>query len=158
MDKLRWQEDATPLWDDETPERLATLFNKKFQSFLVSEFFSVEAERNDTFVQVRITLANRDGSMSYPIEALLPREGSKESDVEESALLLVDYLDVYWNEYLSAGRETFLPLDWSKHECEGQEFYLRGFVRNLSAEAQADALFREHGVGEYAIEGISPET
>jgi len=158
MDKLRWQEDATPLWDDETPERLATLLNKKFQSFLGNEGFAVEAERNDVFVQVRTTLAARDGTMSYPIEALLPRDGAKESDVEDLALLMVDYLDVYWNEYLSSGRETYLPLDWSKHGCDGQEFYLRGFVRNPTAEALADALFREYGVGEHAIESISPET
>ena len=158
MDKLRWQEDTAPVWDDETPTRLAVILGKKYQAFLRKEAFLIEAERNDEVVQVRTTLRASDGSLSYPVEGVLMRTARQESEVEELALLMVDYLDVYWNEYLSAGRETFVTLDWSRHECDGEEFFLRGFVRNLNAEADADALFRQHGTGEHFIEGISSET
>jgi hypothetical protein len=158
VNKLRWQEDTAPVWQDETTTRVEILLNKKYQSFLNGEAFDVEAEKNDEVVQVRTTLSSLDGKVIYPIEAVLVRSGQPEFEVENLAILLLDYLDTYWNEYITGGRDTFLPLDWSKYECEGEEFFLRGSVRDLSAESAADALFREHGTGEHHIEGISQET
>jgi hypothetical protein len=158
MLKLRWQQDTSPIWDDETLTRIESILNKKYRAFLRDEGFEVEGGKTDEVVQIRMTLARGDGTVIYPVEAILPRDSQEEAEAEELALLLVDYLDVYWNEYLSEGRETFLPLDWSRHECEGVEFFLRGFVRNLSAEAMAEELFRTHGTGGHLIEGISSET
>lgn len=158
MIKLRWEEDISPLWEDDTLERVAGLLDKKYRAFLKAEHFEIEGGRTSDAVQIRTTLAKNDGSVNYPVEAVLPLDPEQESEPDELALLLIDYLDVYWNEYLTGGRETFLPIDWSRHECEGEEFFLRGAVRNLSLEAQADALFRQHGTGGYDITDISSDT
>jgi hypothetical protein len=158
MDKLKWDDLAENVWEDDTVSRLEGVLDKKYRAFLKNERFKLEVGRTAEAVQVRTTLKKTDGTLAYPVEAVLPLKPEHEGEWEDLALLLVDYLDVYWNEYLTEGRDTFVHLDWARHECEGEEFYLRGFVRNLALENQADALLQEHGTGEHLIEKISQET
>lgn len=159
MQKLTFAtEGVNPVWPDETITQLVALLNKKHQPFLRDESFRVEAGADKAQVQLRITLARNDGSVAYPIEVIHVREPGVKEPSDALASLMLDYLDVYWFEYLGGDRDVFVPIDWSLHTCEGVDFYLRGFVRNLSLEEQADALFREHGTGGHDIEPITGET
>ena len=159
MKKMTYlDEGMKPVWEAEENAELARLLNKKFKPFIDGEHFRVESGVNKEQIQVKVTLSNSDDSFVYPIEAVFMRDPAVKFSTAEIAALMLDYLDVYWNEYLSGERDILLPLDWSEHGLEGAEFYLRGFVRNQSLEAQADALFKEHGFGGYDIEPISSET
>lgn len=150
----------TPVWDDALVAKLMALLNTKYRSLLDNERFVVESGFDAHQVQIKVTLERNDQSVFYPIELIHVRETPDNSatnapTVDELASLMLDYIDVYWQEYLSDGRDVFVPLAWDKHTCEGVEFFIRGFVRNRSLEQQADELFKKHGHGEHEIEPIS---
>lgn len=159
MNKLSYlEENVTPVLSAEAIHDAVVLFNKKHQAFLEAEAFSIEAGKSRTQVQMKITLTKNDGSVAYPIEAVHVVDPESKDSALHVVGLMLDYLDSYWSEYLTSDRDVLLPIDWSAHSHEGLEFFLRGFVRQLSLEAQADALFREHGMGAYDIEPISSES
>lgn len=158
MNKLRFEEKIKPLWDENTTEQIKSALQKKYLAFLNNEEFEVESGINKAQIQLKTTLRSKDGSVAYPVECVHIVEPSSELTSAEIGELLLDYLDVYWNEYLTLGRDVFIPLDWSKHECEGVEFYMRGFVRNIELESKADEILDQHGSGAFNIEPISSET
>ena len=173
MQKVKWQIDAEPAISANLQTSLEMALQKKYQVFLQNETFLLEAEVATDWVQVRTTLRNSDGTFLYPVEAivismraeenfpevsadLLARRPSKvDLDTNEKlALFAVDFLDSYWNEYLTQGRDTFLSLDWQENAFEGETVFVRGFSRNQKLESMADELFRLHGNGEYDIKPI----
>ncbi len=134
------------------------LLRKKYSPFLFDEEFLIESGRNREQVQVQVNLRKHDGSVEYPIECVYLVEPEQERGPEDVSYLMLDYLDVYWNEYLTNGRDTFFTIDWSRHSCEGVDFYVRGFVRNVHLEIEADKIFEEEGCGDHVIEKISSES
>ncbi len=146
------------VWSDETTASISELLEKKHSPFLEGEEFLVESGRNLDQIQIQINLRKKDGSIEYPIECVYPVDSANDRDPSDVAYLMLDYLDVYWHEYLSDGRDTFFPIDWSKHTCEGVEFFVRGFVRNVKLEREAEKLFEEEGYGDHVIEKISSES
>ncbi len=158
MKKLRFLESETkPLWDEKVIASVQELMAKKYLPFLNQERFMVEAGQDSDQVQLRVTLLRTDGTIAYPVECVYSYSESDRPDASEIGFLMLDYIDVYWNEYLSGGRETFIPLDWAKHSCEGESFFIRGFVRNLDLEEQAETLFEAEGHGDHEIHPISSE-
>lgn len=157
MKKLTYETGARPIWDEATVEKTEGLLNKKYLAYLDDEFFELQSGETRDQVQIKLTLVGKDRTIEYPIECVHVLRDDSEILNQEVAELMLDYLDVYWNEYLSGGRDVFVPLDWSQHTCEGVEFYMRGFVRHVHLERSADALLREHGHGAYDIEPIDAE-
>ena len=159
MNKLKFETaNVLPAWEDAQTESLTSKLNQKYQSYLTAEWFSLESSFNSTQIQLKTTLNKRDGSWSYPVELVHVREQGDELTVPEIAGLLLDFADVYWNEYLTNERDVYVNLDWTSHKYEEHELFIRGFVRNLGLENQADALLKEHGFGAYDIDPISSET
>lgn len=160
MNKLSFLEpgEVSPVWDEDFLTKVTGALNKKYISFLENETILVEAGFNKTQVQIKTTLKKNDDSVVYPIEAVYIVNPESKLTAPAVAELMLDYLDAYWNEYFTENRDVYVLLDWSKHECEGFNFYMRGFVRNQALENQADALLRQHGFGDYNIEPISSET
>lgn len=151
-----------PVWSKAEVEKINSLLNTKYQSLLTNEKFVVESGWDSQQVQIKVTLESKDQAVFYPIELIHVHESTEDQSAahtcyEEVASLMLDYIDVYWQEYLSDGRDVFVPLSWAKHTCEGVDFYIRGFVRNRSLEEQADELFRKHGHGDHEIEPISDD-
>ncbi|MEY4065210.1 MAG: hypothetical protein RIR26_1418 [Pseudomonadota bacterium] len=162
MEKLvyRSSESVKPVWNEAENKKISALLNMKYRALLDNEQFHVESGHDDNQVQIKVTLERRDHSVFYPIELIHvyeSRDDQNQISPDELAALMLDYIDVYWQEYLNDGRDVFVPLAWGKHTCEGIEFFIRGFVRNRSLEEQADELFRKHGHGEHEIEPISDE-
>ena len=162
MEKLvyRTERDVKPVWNEAEKRKISELMNIKYRAHLVEEQFNIESGFDENQVQIKVTLERNDKSVFYPIELIHVVEDRGENTTpaaEEIASLMLDYIDVYWHEYLNEGRDVFVPLAWGKHICEGVEFFIRGFVRNRSLEEQADELFRKHGHGEHEIEPISDE-
>jgi hypothetical protein len=162
MEKLvyRSHESMKPIWSEAETKKISALLNMKYRALLDNEQFQVESGHDDNQVQIKVTLERSDKSVFYPIELIHvfeAREEQSQVTPDELAVLMLDYIDVYWQEYLNDGRDVFVPLAWGKHTCEGIDFFIRGFVRNRSLEEQADELFRKHGHGEHDIEPISDE-
>ena len=140
MEKLAYRsgKELKNVWSEVESKKISALMNMKYRTLLDKEQFQV----------------------FYPIELIHVIENREEQPpqtADEIASLMLDYIDVYWQEYLNDGRDVFVPLAWGKHVCEGVEFFIRGFVRNRSLEEQADELFKKHGHGEHEIEPISDE-
>lgn len=162
MEKLvyRNEDSIKKVWEDSHTEKISSLMNTKYRTLLEDETFQIESGYNDQQIQIKVTLERNDKSVFYPIELIFVPESREEitpQSADEIASLMLDYIDVYWQEYLNEGRDVFVPLAWGKHTCEGIEFFIRGFVRNRSLEEQADELFRKHGHGDHEIEPISDE-
>ena len=164
MEKLVFFETAElmPVFDQENCGRISNYLQKRFASFLDKESFSVVAGYKNDQIQLTLTLRNKDDSFFYPVEAVFVYdEGVEEKERpphEDIALIMLDYLTMYFEEFLADGRNVFLPLNWSVHQSEDLTFFLRGFTRNLKLEQDADALLAKHGHGEHAIESITSET
>ena len=90
-------------------------------------------------MQVAIVLHNSDDSFHYRLEARVDLKATPLEPIEARDLAL-DFLDWYLGEYLDAGRDLFLPLDWEPYSFGEHEVQARGEIRNLKLEAQADDL------------------
>jgi hypothetical protein len=158
MKKLSYLEHhkLTPLWSEEESSRIKMSLNKKHAAFLEKEEFSLEAGSSEYQIKMRLSLDKIDKSVVYPIECVYAK--TRTGQETSIASLMLDYLDIYWTDYFAEDRSIFIPVDWSLHEFENVHFYLRGFVRYLKLENQADAFLQRHGHGEYFISPISSET
>jgi hypothetical protein len=160
MEKLSFPsfEQLMPVWDQDENNKIVNLLNKKHSAYLDDETFELLSGSNKEQVQIKVCLKKNDNSVIYPIEVICNREDHPDLKPDEIARVILDYLDSYWYEYFSEERDLFVPLDWSGHAFEGVRFFLRGFVRNLGLETQADILLKEHGYGEHEILPISSES
>ncbi|MES2614870.1 MAG: hypothetical protein V4591_05595 [Bdellovibrionota bacterium] len=148
----------TPVWGEAESTKIVNLLNTKYFVYFNKESFEIEAGFNKVQVQIKISLKKNDNSFLYPVELLCMYEDYSHLKPEEVAQIMLDYIDTYWFEYFSDDRNVFVPLDWSQHQCENICFFLRGFIRHVSLEMQADSLLREHGYDEREICPISSET
>ena len=160
MQKLSYlsSEKLNSFWTDEEIVNIKKLLNKKHLVYLENEEFIIESGSTKEQIQIKVSLIKSDKSNCYPIECVFVKETDNEFKETEIAFKMLDYLDIYWANYFSEERNIFIPLDWSAHEFEGVQFYMRGFVRNLQLENDADEFLTKYGYGEYEIHSISSET
>lgn len=119
--------------------RLSQLMNKKYGGLIRDRSFSCHASRNGDVIEATVTLANKDRSYCYPVEGRLMLSSNSLEPVA-AALFLIDYIDVYFDEYLRDGGDALLPIDWADFEHDGVGLQVRGQVLNLKLEAEADRL------------------
>ncbi len=164
MEKLSFfaPEELTSIFDSKDCQQIVKYLDKKFAPFLNDEKFEISSGYKNDQVQLTMILRKSDDSFFYPIESVFVYDETvDESDrpaPEDLALVMLDYLTIYFEEFLGENRQVFLPINWSVHQSEDLTFFLRGFTRNLKLEQDADALLVKHGHGEHAIESISAET
>lgn len=112
---------------------------QKYSRFLMGRKITLVPKLNNKTVLVTMTLASPDLSFYYPIESYLDYENEK-LDKKEAMKFLIDYIDLYLEEYFDEEEDLFLPLDWSKFSYEDKVFYMKGQKRNLKLEQEADKL------------------
>jgi hypothetical protein len=122
---------------DTAKEKLVDLLTRKYRSYIGGKFFTVNAEPHMGGVAVSVILRNQSRSYFYPVEARI-RHGEANLTETEAALFLVDYIDVYFDEFFRAGGEVYLPIDWADFTYGGKTFQLRGQILNLELEQMAD--------------------
>jgi len=150
--------EMTTIFSQEESGKICEHLNAKFGSFLNGESFKLESGHKGDQHQIRLTLANQDQSFFYPIEAIYVRDDENKSlPADDIGLLIIEYLILYFEEFLSEERNVYLPIDWSVHHSDEITFFVRGFIRNLKTEKMADALLAQHGHGEHTIAPISTE-
>ena len=160
MQKLSFHsfDQLKPVWDMDESHKIVDVLNTKHSVYLDGEGFEFESGFNKDQIQIKVCLKKNDKSVIYPIEIICVYDEYSHLKVQEISHIIMDYIDFYWSEYFMDERNLFVPLDWGRYECEGITFFLRGFVRNLSLEMQADAFLKECGPGEHEIAPISSET
>lgn len=133
------------LFQENEAMELAKLMLKKHELFLDQRSFDIFAHQEDDFAIVKVVLSNADNSFYYPVEARVDyhKEGL---GLKEAFEFLIDYIDLYFEDYLSDAEELFLPIDWAEFEYDAIKFQMRGQVRNLDLEQMADRILEENVV------------
>ena len=123
---------------------LAEIMVKKYRIAMKDRSFSIRASVQDKGVYVTIILSNKDQSYYYPVEARMMFD-AEEMEPREAALFLIDYIDVYFEEYLyEEDEQIYLPIDWSDHEYEAINLQIRGQILNQKLDAMADEWLISH--------------
>lgn len=130
-------ETASAVIGTEQKRVLAEMLERKYGAWLDKRYFEVDAHLEGPAIYVKVTLKTADKSYVYPIEArmLYADQGLK---MDEARDFLIDFVDAYLQEYLSAGEETYLTIDWSDYNCDGVELQMRGQIFNEKLEELAD--------------------
>lgn len=118
---------------------LSAMLERKHGGHLGNRFFVVETDQDGSTINLKVTLRDAKGTFVYPVEARMSLE-DQDLTAAKARDFLIDYVDVYFDEYLSHGEDTFLPIDWSDFECDGFELQMRGQILNLHLEKMADDL------------------
>ena len=122
-------------------EVIAAAMQTKYSSFLGDRRFRVEATGAGDEAQVLVALTSPDKSFHYPIEG---RMNAKDEGltVKAAGMFLLDFIDVYFEEFLTRDGDTYLPIEWAAFECEGKTIHLKGQVLNLKLEDMADEILK----------------
>lgn len=120
---------------------IAAAMQTKYSSFLGERRFKVEATGPADEAHVIVALASPDKSFHYPIEG---RMNAKDEGlaVKAAEMFLLDFIDVYFEEYLTRDGDTYLPIEWAAFECEGKTIHLKGQVLNSMLEQMADEILK----------------
>lgn len=123
-------------------QELAQILNFKYAAFLSERRLKISTEIDgSSTVFVEVLLENDNQSFYYPIEA---RIDAKEQNLSphDAALLLIDYIDFYLDEYFKEEEQVFFNIDWQEYTFDGINFQIRAQVRNLYHEKLADQLLQ----------------
>lgn len=122
--------------------KVLSLLHDRHKAALRDETFTLEAVREHGDVLVTLTLAKRDQTQVYTMQAVISRDKYSALSEEQALDLTIDFLDWYVGEYLREDRDVFLPLDWKMHVFGDLEVMARGEVRNAFLDDAADAWLR----------------
>lgn len=118
---------------------LARTMERKYASSLGDRNFYITVQGVSDGILATVLLANASGSFHYPVEGRI-QSGQKGFSDEDAALFLVEYMDGYFEDYLTRDSDLFLPIDWNDFESDGRTFQLKGQILNLELEKMADAI------------------
>lgn len=113
---------------------LLKVLHSKYASFLNGRFFELESHSDKDQVWVCLLLRNHSNQFYYPVEGRMSSDKTFSS--KEAALHILDYMDLYFDEYLKD--DVLLPIDWGKHHFEGRELELKGQIFDKKKEQLAD--------------------
>ena len=121
---------------------LAKAMDRKYQIYLDDRFFEIKNAPEGEGVLVTTILRNKDDSYHYPVSArMLHKEEALE--LRKAAAFLIDYIDSYFEDFLTTMESTYLPIDWVNMDYDGLAFQIKGQILNLKAEQMADQLLQE---------------
>lgn len=120
-------------------KELGHMLEKKHAMYLEGRSFSVTSELNKDVLKVNVVFSNDDKSFYYPIQTRMNVK-AEEMAVKDAAMLLVDYVDLYLDDYFEEAEALNIPIDWSDFEYDAVKFQMKGQVINRLVEAQADML------------------
>ena len=118
---------------------IASVMERKYTSFVGDRSFQATAKKDARGVYATVTLANGSGSYFYPVEGRIAHV-DHEMNNRDAVLFLLNYIDLYFEEYFREGGDVYLPIDWSNYDYEGVQLQLKGQILNLEVERMADAI------------------
>jgi hypothetical protein len=120
---------------------LASLMCEKYTIYLDERTFHIEAKDDGAGVRVKTVLNNKDDSYYYPVEARMMHV-KENLEPRKAVLFLINYIDGYFEDYLTEMESTYLLIDWSDVEYEGVDFQIKGQVANRKIDLMADDLIK----------------
>jgi hypothetical protein len=132
--------DAKEIISKKKLKDLETVMNLKYGLSRKDRKFYLEVREEGQSLYVTSTLKNEDESFYYPVESFIKIKKNTEKTLLQTALLLLDYIDVYFDEYFKDSENIYLNIDWKEHSFAGEELYLRAQIKNLKCERIADEL------------------
>jgi hypothetical protein len=133
--------DQQPFISSDETKALATLMERKYASFIGQRTFEAGISRDARGVYAKVVLRTPDGSFYYPVEGRMLHD-DHDMTHRAAGLMLLDYIDAYFDEYLKEGGDVYLPIDWADYDADGVALQLRGQILNLLVEKMADELLR----------------
>lgn len=125
---------------------LTRILNLKYASYLKDRLFQVDYCAGKSELLASLTLHNTDKSFFYQVEAKASLKDAAEFSSRDAILAMVDYIDIYFDEFFKEEEDVYLPIDWTDMSFENLSFQMRGQVRNLRCEFLADELLKEESV------------
>ena len=126
----------------ENEKDLETIMNTRYAAHLGLRRFHMETRIEKDAGFASVTLRDGEGDFHYPVEARMALVKDSELTPFEALSLLVDYIDLYFEEYFREDENTFLPIDWSTYSFEGYELQMKGQVMNQRLESMGDSLMK----------------
>lgn len=114
----------------------------KYGAYLKDRSFTISHTNDKQDIHCSITLENPQGTFVYKVEAAVSKKNLALKD-KEALLVMLDYIDIYFDEYLKGEENVYIPIDWTDYTFENLTFKMRGQVRNRKAEDLADELLGE---------------
>lgn len=139
-------EQKESLITSEECEELAYLMNQKYAAFLDDRKFEILVGHEGPGVKAQVLLQNDAQSFYYPVEGRMLHE-EEDMTARDAVLFLIDYIDLYFEEFLSQGEDFYVPIDWAKHQYDAVDFQIRGQILNLKVETMGDRLLTENSKG-----------
>ena len=128
--------------DQEFLSEMTDLLNNKYQSVLFDgKKFEIKTKYEYEILTVSVILSNPDKSYYYPVEARIQNK-KEELTPLEAATFLIDFIDLYFEEYLFEDENLFIPIDWTPFSYDAVDFQLKGQILNLKLEQEADKLIQ----------------
>ncbi len=132
-----------PVLNAEDISKLQNLMETKHKMFLNDRGFKIEARREDAAIYVTVTLSRADRTFYYPVESRMDFI-KEDMTQDEAALFLIDYIDLYFEDYFAEEENTFIPIDWANYFYDATDFQMKGQIRNLKLEEMADQILATH--------------
>lgn len=124
-------------------QTLAEAMNTKYRLARRERLFQISVEKKGKGIYVTVLLANTEQSFYYPVEARILYE-AEELSPRNAALFLIDYIDMYFEEFLLEEDESlYIPIDWADHQYDAIDFQIRGQIINKMLENMADELLQQ---------------
>lgn len=130
---------------------IAAMMHRKYSSSLNDRYFEASIRADAAAVYGQIVLRNKTGSFFYPVEGRLAY-AEQNLKPREAGLLLLDHIDLYFEEYLRDG-DVYLPIDWADYDCDGVTLQLKGQILNLEVEQMANDFLARHGINASQLDG-----
>jgi hypothetical protein len=133
-----------PLTGEEIRD-LEKILNLKYISYIRQRDLRIAVDADEDYAFATVTLASDDKAFYYPVEGKIAHLRQNLSP-KEAVLLLLDFIDLYFERYFKEDEETMIPIDWCQFDFEGVELLVRGQIKNLKAENEADLLLQTNAL------------
>jgi hypothetical protein len=127
---------------------LANALNKKHQIYLDGRTITLRSIGEKDVVAVEALISNEDKSFYYPIQGMIRNPREQELDEQEALLFLLDYIDLYLEDYFESSEDLLIPIDWTEYQYDAVDFFLRAQILNQKLEDSANTILGIEGYEE----------
>lgn len=143
------------LWKDrflkvEEIALMEEVFREKFLSkFKDDEDIIFEGYFSEGTLFITAIFKNHEETFYYPFETSINSEDNPNLKDAEARLVLLDFVDEYFDSYFKSDRNIFVPIDWAIFKFRDCDLYAKGQIINKKAEDEALAFFEKNACDEY---------
>lgn len=143
------------LWKDRflKAEEIAAMedvFREKYLTkFKDDEDILFEGYFSENTLFITAIFKNHEETFYYPFETSINSEDNPSLKDAEARLLLLDFIDEYFESFFKSERNTFIPIDWTSFKFKDNELYARGQIVNKKVEDETLEFLEKNGYDEF---------